>query len=281
MASSTRPPLRLSASIVVYNSAPELLRRTLESLYRAASVALQGSDDRLIIELVDNASEPAYAEQLRAIIERLPHQRQIALRLYPLARNRGFGAGHNAAMARIDSDFHLVLNPDAELDEGALLAGLRRFEANPDTVLVSPRVYSESGAQEFLCKRYPTVLVLLLRAFAPAWVQQAFARRLARYQMEDVCAAGEVVPVPLASGCCMLVRSAYLQQVGGFDERYFLYFEDFDLSLRLAAHGPLLFEPAMRIVHHGGYAARKGLAHLCYFVGSGLRFFNQHGWRWI
>ena len=79
----------------------------------------------------------------------------------------------------------------------------------------------------------------------------------------------------------MLVRGECLTAVEGFDERYFLYFEDFDLSLRLGRLGKLLFAPQVRIVHHGGYAARKGWRHLQMFMRSGLRFFNQHGWRWI
>jgi len=87
--------------------------------------------------------------------------------------------------------------------------------------------------------------------------------------------------VEIASGCCMLVRSSALKAVGGFDQDFFLYFEDFDLSLRLQREGELLFDPAMQAVHHGGYAASKGLAHIRWFVRSGIRFFRLHGWRWI
>ena len=79
----------------------------------------------------------------------------------------------------------------------------------------------------------------------------------------------------------MLLRGAAMRAVGGFDEDYFLYFEDYDLSLRLAREGRLLFDPAVRIVHHGGYAAQKGLHHIRLFVRSGVRFFRRHGWRWI
>jgi hypothetical protein len=79
----------------------------------------------------------------------------------------------------------------------------------------------------------------------------------------------------------MLLRTAAVQAVGGFDDAFFLYFEDFDLSLRLGRQGRLVFDPAMAIVHHGGYAASKGRHHLKYFIQSGLRFFNRHGWRWV
>ena len=68
---------------------------------------------------------------------------------------------------------------------------------------------------------------------------------------------------------------------GGFDPRYFLYFEDFDWSVRLAKTGQLVYLPSFRIVHHGGGAARKGWRHIRWFVQSGTRFYRRHGWRWF
>jgi len=68
--------------------------------------------------------------------------------------------------------------------------------------------------------------------------------------------------------------------IGGFADAFFLYFEDFDLSLRAAAAGRLAYVPSVRIVHHGGHAARKGLRHVFLFVGSAMTFFGRHGWRW-
>ena len=174
-----------------------------------------------------------------------------------------------------------MLNPDAELAEDALRAGLSSLQEDPGIVLLSPRVQGADGAQEFLCKRYPSVLVLSLRAFAPHFIRHLFRRRLHRYEMRDLCSGAEEAEIPLASGCFMLVRSAALQSVGGFDERYFLYFEDFDLSIRLGSQGRLVFNPAIQIVHHGGYAASKGFQHVKYFIRSGVTFFRQHGWRWI
>jgi GT2 family glycosyltransferase len=79
----------------------------------------------------------------------------------------------------------------------------------------------------------------------------------------------------------MLARTAALQSVGGFNERYFLYFEDFDLSIRLGSQGRLVYNPAIHIVHHGGYAARKGFQHVKYLIRSGITFFQEHGWRLI
>ena len=96
-----------------------------------------------------------------------------------------------------------------------------------------------------------------------------------------MCEGAEPAQVLLASGCFMLLRTGPLQSVKGFNEKYFLYFEDFDLSLRLRECGQLMFLPSMVITHHGGYAATKGGGHIRLFVRAGFRFFNDHGWKWI
>ena len=159
--------------------------------------------------------------------------------------------------------------------------GLSSMQADEGVVLLSPRVTGGNGDQEFLCKRYPSVLVLLLRAFAPGFIRGIFHRRLEHFEMRDSCAGTEEVDVLLASGCCMLVRTETIKAIDGFDERYFLYFEDFDFSLRIADLGRVVYFPPMKIVHHGGYAASKGFMHVKLFIKSGVRFFNNHGWRWI
>jgi hypothetical protein len=78
----------------------------------------------------------------------------------------------------------------------------------------------------------------------------------------------------------MFCRRAPIAEIGGFSESFFLYFEDFDLSLRAAACGELAWVPAVRITHHGGKAARKGWRHVGLFARSAITFFNRHGWKW-
>ena len=79
----------------------------------------------------------------------------------------------------------------------------------------------------------------------------------------------------------MWVRRAVYDEVGGFDDSYFLYFEDFDLSMRMARHGAVVEHRELAIIHHGGKASRKGGRHLLWFVVSAARFFNRWGWRWL
>jgi GT2 family glycosyltransferase len=282
MNTSTHPPADLSVSIVLHNSSLALLSAALRSLRRAAQYAHDAGElARLTVWLVDNASDERYRSTLKAELMHWAPREYFDVQYIPQARNRGFGCGHNAVLSQLTSDFHLVLNPDVELQVDALQVGLASLRRGEDIVLLSPKVLGGQGEQEFLCKRYPSVLVLFLRGFAPAALRRLFRRRLAGYEMRDVCSGEMPADVDIASGCFMLTRTTALRAVGGFNENFFLYFEDFDLSLRLAKQGRLVFDPRMRIVHHGGYAANKGRAHVKYFIRSGIRFFNRHGWRLI
>ncbi len=282
MQRDTPSPKRLSVSIVLYNSSLELLERTLGSLQRAVGVARDASCvDQVAVYVVDNSVDQARQEAAKAVVDAWPGDSSFQLSYLAQPENRGFGAGHNSVISDLDSDYHLVLNPDVELSEDALSVGLATLRDDRGIALVSPRVSGDDGRQEFLCKRYPSVLVLVLRAFAPRFIRRIFYRRLWRYEMRDACSGSREAEIMLASGCFMLVRTRALQGAGGFNDGYFLYFEDFDLSLRLGGQGRLVFNPAMRIVHHGGYAASKGIQHVRYFLRSGVMFFNQHGWRWI
>ena len=98
--------------------------------------------------------------------------------------------------------------------------------------------------------------------------------------MRDVIADAVVSPVPVMSGSFMLLRRKAIESTGGFDPDYFLYFEDFDWSVRLNRVTRSAYVPTVRVVHHGGGAARKGWRHIAYFTRSGARFFNKHGWKW-
>jgi len=277
-----KPQVHLSVSIVLHNSPVELLRRALQSLHSSAQLAWEaGCLDRVTVYLVDNASEEMYRAQLERELAGAPQSEFFSVLYSAQASNRGFGYGHNTVLPLLTSDFHLVLNPDVELEGDTLRAGILTLQQGDDIALASPMVLGGNGAQEFLCKRYPSVLVLFLRGFAPRMVRRLFQQRLADYEMRDMCSGSQQVNVAIASGCFMLMRTATLRAVRGFNDDFFLYFEDFDLSLRLREQGRLVFDPAMRIVHHGGYAANKGWLHLKYFISSAVMFFNRHGWRWI
>ncbi|HDZ08720.1 glycosyltransferase family 2 protein [Pseudohongiella sp.] len=273
--------VQLTVSLVVYGYDEAVLSDTLRSLREAIDDArVQGELGAVHITLVDNADHEAALETL---LRHCFHASGDAVTLDVISGhgNVGFGQAHNLVIHRADSEYYLILNPDVIVDDKALSAGIRYLQQTPSAVAVSPAIFDGHGAPESGCKRYPGVLDFLLRGFAPTWLKQRFSKRLAHYEMRDLPADQLCADVPIISGCFMLFRHNALRQLGGFDPRYFLYFEDFDLSLRARALGSLGYLPQMRITHLGGNSARKGLRHIVMFGRSGFRFFSSHGWRWL
>jgi len=271
---------RLDVSLVIFHSDLEILRRTLESL-RLALLRARGAGllEDACVWLVDNGSDdPASVDRLASDALKTDGD-WIRLTVRRGHGNVGYGAGHDLALAGPGGRWHLVLNPDVEMDEDAIVEGLRFLEARPEVGLVTPHAVDDAGRRLFLCKRYPGVLVLGLRGFAPERLRRRFQSRLDRYEMRDLSENEVASDIPIASGCFMLARADVLRSLGGFSPRYFLYFEDFDLSLRLSRIAAIAYVPTVRIVHLGGEAARKGLSHQRLFVRSALTFFSTHGWK--
>lgn len=275
-------PLTLTVSVVVYDTPLAELQSLLNSLLTAiAPLPEAGLRVRTRISLVDNDDNPRLAP---ADFSRFDQQLQalgIVFEVLGGHGNVGYGRGHNLVIHRTADDYHLVLNPDVELAPDSLTIGLKYLQENPDAAVVSPYAEGRDGKQQHLCKRHPSLFTLLVRGFLPAGLKARFEHRLAHHEMRDLPADRPSDGIPLVSGCCMLCRADPLREVGGFDERYFLYFEDFDLSLRLGARARLVYLPGMKIRHYGGNAAGKGWRHIGLYLRSAWRFFNTWGWRLI
>jgi GT2 family glycosyltransferase len=269
----------LSIGVVVYHSDLRLLSETLASLVAAVARAREdGELGEVAVTVVDNGSPDPGALD-RVVASALPPDRGIEVAIRRGHGNVGYGRGHNIAIAPSAMTYHLILNPDAVLEPAALGESLRFLRANPDVGMLAPDVRGSAGERQYLCRRYPTVLVLLLRGFAPSWIKGRFKRLLDRYELRDRMDAEVVRDVPIASGCFMFARRAVLEAVGGFSPDYFLYFEDYDLSMRIRRRSQIAYVSRVRIIHHGGEAARKGKTHVRLFLGSALRFFRTHGWK--
>jgi GT2 family glycosyltransferase len=268
----------LSVSVVVYQPDIDQLTSTLAGLGTACdALRTERADLPVELHLVDNGGLPDVSEAL----DRL---RAHGVRCSIIAGhgNVGYGLGHNLAIERSISSYHLVLNPDIDLAPDALKQALDFFDAHTEAGLITPWIGDEHGRQQFLCRRYPTLLDLFARGFLPAQLRRLFTHRLARYEMRDRINARDIVwDPPIVSGCFMLFRTSVLKQLGGFDARYFLYFEDYDLSLRAHDVTRVVYAPAVRVLHHGGGAARKGSAHIRMFMASAYKFFNRFGWKWL
>ncbi|WP_373862227.1 glycosyltransferase family 2 protein [Burkholderia multivorans] len=266
----------LSVSVVVYRPASDQLMRTLTSLVMACHrLRARGHPGFVTVCVVDNGDFSSTDD-----VANLLRMHGIPWHLVSGQGNVGFGRGHNLSLLRTYARYHLILNPDIDLDEDALVRAIEFMDAHPDVGLLTPWIGDQFGKQQFLCRRYPALLDLLVRGFMPAGLRAHFCDRLAHYEMRDVINDHDIVwDPPIVSGCFMLFRTEVLKKLGGFDPRYFLYFEDYDLSLRTHDVARVAYVPSVRVIHHGGGASRKGFAHIRMFAASAFKFYNRFGWR--
>ena len=278
-------PSSLTVSVVTYRPDPVLLERCLATLACAIATARSdGAIDNVALALIDNSGVREIAEAVIKLGQSCFQNSGVRITNLHGHANIGYGAAHNLVLHGTGADYQLVQNPDVELAADALTNAVRWLEAHPDVGAVVPAVVNSAGMPEFLCKRYPAVFDLVLRGFAPEFLRALYRDRLASYELRDRIFPASDLPVlgiPLLSGACMLVRRSAIDATGGFDPKFFLYFEDYDWSVRLNRVTQTAYLPAMRVIHHGGGAARKGLRHILWFAQSGVRFYNKNGWRWF
>jgi GT2 family glycosyltransferase len=279
-------PATLTVSIVTYRPDLVLLDRTLRTLAVSLVAAREQELMRAAnVVLIDNTGTRASAAAVIRVARDIFRDADVTMNYLHGHANIGYGAAHNLVMHGGNTHYHLVLNPDVELAPDALPIAFRFLGEHAEIGVLVPASRRVDGTREYVCKRYPTVFDLALRGFAPRALRQIFRKRLDHYEMRDLVdrvAADETIsPIPAMSGSFMFVRRKAIEATGGFDPRFFLYFEDFDWSVRLNRVTRTVYVPAVKIVHHGGGAAKKAPRHIGYFMRSAARFFNKHGWKWL
>jgi GT2 family glycosyltransferase len=250
----------ISASIVSYKNKPDVLARTIESYLLAT--------DSGELYIIDNSP----TDSARVICN---HPR-IEYIFNP--SNSGYGRAHNIALQETmhKSKYHLVLNPDVAFDQHVIRELITFMEKNDDVGLIMPKVLYPNGRLQPLCKLLPEPQQLFARRFLIP-----FKKILAHinYEYEMLFTSyDKITEVPFLSGCFMLLRNKALQTVGIFDEKFFLYFEDTDLSRRIHKQYRTIFYPNVTIQHIHERKSYKKLTLLWHHINSSIYYFNKWGW---
>jgi GT2 family glycosyltransferase len=231
------------------------------------------------LAIIDNSTNPKVKADLQELVIDPWNRLHNTANLMVTGTNLGYGKAHNLAITHAVSDYHLVLNPDVIIDKASIDNALQFMNICPTVALLTPYAVNDLGEKEYLNKRYPGLLTLLIRGFAPAFLRGLVREKMAHYEMRDRNPNKVDHNILLASGCFMFFRTPVLKKLGGFSENFFLYFEDYDLSIRTRNYGEIAYVPSVKISHFGGGAARKGFVHIFLFIRSAFTFFNLHGWK--
>jgi GT2 family glycosyltransferase len=195
--------------------------------------------------------------------------------------NPGFGASHNIAIEKafnLDSDYHLVLNPDIYFDSGTLEKLCVFMDSNLNVGHVMPKVTYPNGDFQYLCKTNPTFFDLFARGFMPSFIKNVFQNRMNSYEYKDHDYNKCIYDIPYLSGCFMFLRTSVLKKVGFFDDRIFMYLEDADLTRRFLEISRTAYYPDAQVYHHFAKLTHKKLKFKWITVESAIVYFNKWGW---
>jgi hypothetical protein len=171
--------------------------------------------------------------------------------------------------------YHLVLNPDVSFGKGTIEKLYDFMENNPDIGLAMPKILYPDGSIQYLCKLIPTPMDLIRRRFLPA--SKYLDKRNFLYELRFT-GYDKIMDVPYLSGCFMFVRTEALSRAGLFDERFFLYLEDVDLSRRMHKHYRTVYYPEISVFHQYEKGSYKNSKLLKYHLQSAIKYFNKWGY---
>lgn len=245
------------------------------------SIVLYNSDFVEISNLLEALKESTCVNQVY-LVDNSPI-RNNAFNIYNInyiytGKNLGYGAGHNLAIRESKGEnikYHLVLNPDILIEQNSLDSLLQQMEINKDIGLIMPSIKYPNGQTQHLCKLLATPIDLIGRRFIPfrKWIEE----RNNKYELLFT-GYNKTMQVPSLSGCFMLLRTEVLKHIGGFDERFFMYCEDFDLCRRIWQVSKTIYYPEVSVIHNYEKGSYKVSKLLFYHIQSAFKYFNKWGW---
>lgn len=248
----------ITVSIVTYKTDTEELGKCLASLI---SPQVSG------IYVVDNSQQQYLSDFCRG-------RKSVE---YISSENIGYGAAHNIAIRKAmvsGAKYHLVLNSDVYFEPEALERIAEYLDCNEDVAMVQPNIVYPDGKMQYTCRLLPTPANLIFRRFLPKSMVEGMNYR---YMLKMFDHKTEL-NVPYHQGSFMFFRLECFEKVGLFDERFFMYPEDIDITRRMHKHYRTMFWPGVTVVHAHRAASYKSRKMLKIHMWNMCKYFTKWGW---
>ncbi|WP_457952062.1 glycosyltransferase [Lactiplantibacillus pentosus] len=255
----------VSISIVLYNNTA----KTVNSLVKNVEKSTKNLVDVQLF-LVNNSPEN---EDLTAYLQTFKSTDWIKI-IVP-ETNGGFGAGNNLVLPYLQSDYHIVMNPDIMISsEHELDKMINYLEENPRVGLLSPLIKFPNGEVQHLLKRKSSVLDMAIRFLRLPGTERRKAWFVNLPDGYSHTHKAENVP-----GSFLVFRTSIFEKIGGFDEKYFLYMEDCDITMKVNQVSNAVFFPEAFVYHEWQRENRKSVKGIYHMLSSMFVYFNKWGWK--
>jgi GT2 family glycosyltransferase len=243
----------VTASVVLFNENSETLKKTVDSF-------LETPLEKKLF-LIDNSPTNRLEKYFK----------HPAIEYIFVGKNIGFGVGHNLILDKINSEFHLILNPDVVFSSEVIPALTKILKEDPSVSFVTPKVRYPNKEIQKVCRKHPTITGLLNRrlklskkvSMSNEYKDQDFEKRF----YPD-----------FIHGCFMLFKTIDFQNLKGFDTRYFLYFEDADICRKIDLTGKKkLYYPGVQITHQYRRGSSKSVKLFFHHLSSAVKYFLKWG----
>ncbi|PWW31274.1 hypothetical protein DFO73_102270 [Cytobacillus oceanisediminis] len=256
-------PIDLSLAIVTYNNS-KIIKDTVISLVENIP-----ADYSYKLYIIDNESKDNTLDIVRKI--------EGNIEIVELGVNKGFGYGHNAILDVINSKYHFVVNPDIQIENSDQIKNMIEYlDKNQEIGMLSPLILSPDLSIQYLCKTNPTVFDMLIRRISP----NLFKQRQDKYVMKET-GYNKIMKLDYATGSFMVFRSDIYKKLKGFDDAFFMYLEDADITRRVNQISQAIFYPEARVIHAWERSGHKSLKFAKITVLSMFIYFNKWGWKFI
>ena len=244
----------ITCSIVTYNSENEI-SKILHDLENCLSIGLDS------VYVVDNNSTDNTCNLIK--------NKFGWVNLIESKKNLGYGGGHNLAIRQVDSDFHIIINPDISIDVENFVK-IKEFCMSEKFAIACPKVMNSDGTEQFLPKKDPKFKYILGGTF----------KFLKKYREEYTLfniKPTNITEVEFCTGCFTICNTKILKQIGGYDERYFMYMEDADLTRTMRNEGKALYNPNIIVTHLWKRENRKNIKGIVRWFKSYFKYKKK--WR--
>jgi GT2 family glycosyltransferase len=188
-----------------------------------------------------------------------------------VGKNSGFGAGHNLILNQINSNFHLILNPDITFTSEVILDLIKVIDTRSKVSFITPKVLYPSKEIQNVCRKHPTFFDLINRRLKVS--KNGIENNTYKDQNLETLFYPDFI-----QGCFMLFKTTDLQTLKGFDERFFLYMEDADICRRIYKSGKkILFYPKVEIIHQHQQGSSKSIKLFIIHASSAIKYFLKWG----